>query len=235
MSYKYKLYGAILGDMVGRPYEYNYKGDYSDLDIHTEKGTFTDDTLMTLASAKSLLDNTDIEIEYKLMGNKYKGDYYGKNFKDWLKTDIGTTLDSWGNGCIMRVSPFMYNKDFTKLIKSVVNSHSHPISVESVIKLWKAYQGEFPITYPVEKFKKFEVIADKTVDFCINLYQQTNSTQEAILTAIKCGGDTDTNASIVGELSNFYRKDITQEDVVYVESKLDNYLINILHKFNEKY
>jgi ADP-ribosylglycohydrolase len=32
-----KLYGAILGDLAGQPYEFNYKGDYSEFDIHDKK------------------------------------------------------------------------------------------------------------------------------------------------------------------------------------------------------
>ena len=90
------------------------------------------------------------------------------------------------------------------------------------------------VTKKIEPFKKFEVIADKTVHFCINVVAQTESTQEAIIKAIEQGGDTDTNASICGELSNYFYKDINEKDVEYVESKLDDYLLTILKEFNKE-
>ena len=51
------MYGAILGDIVGSPYEFdcnNYKG--KDFPLFSQRSEFTDDTVMTLAVAKALLD-----------------------------------------------------------------------------------------------------------------------------------------------------------------------------------
>ena len=50
------MYGAILGDIVGSPYEFdcnNYKA--KDFPLFSRHSDFTDDTVMTLAVAKSLL------------------------------------------------------------------------------------------------------------------------------------------------------------------------------------
>jgi ADP-ribosylglycohydrolase len=87
----------------------------------------------------------------------------------------------------------------------------------------------------VEPFKKFDATAATSIDFVGLLVRKCNNTHEAIETAVKAGGDTDTNASIVGELFANYRNDITEEDKRYVESKLDPFLLDILKKFNEKY
>ena len=51
------MYGAILGDIVGSPYEFgcnNYKG--KDFPLFSQRSEFTDDTVMTLAVARALLD-----------------------------------------------------------------------------------------------------------------------------------------------------------------------------------
>ena len=53
------MYGAILGDIVGSPYEFdcnNYKA--KDFPLFSQRSEFTDDTVMTLAVAKALLDIT---------------------------------------------------------------------------------------------------------------------------------------------------------------------------------
>lgn len=50
------MYGAILGDIVGSPYEFdcnNYKA--KDFPLFSRCSDFTDDTVMTLAVAKALL------------------------------------------------------------------------------------------------------------------------------------------------------------------------------------
>lgn len=51
------MYGAILGDIVGSPYEFdcnNYKA--KDFPLFSRRSDFTDDTVMTLAVAKVLLN-----------------------------------------------------------------------------------------------------------------------------------------------------------------------------------
>ena len=50
------MIGAILGDIIGSPYEFD-RGDKSkDFPLFSEESTFTDDTVMTLAVAKAFLE-----------------------------------------------------------------------------------------------------------------------------------------------------------------------------------
>lgn len=87
----------------------------------------------------------------------------------------------------------------------------------------------------VNKFEKFDVTAKGTIDFIGYAYMYSNSTYETIEAVVKCGGDTDTNASIIGELMNYTFNDLTKEDCEYVESKLDSFLLDILIKFNKNF
>ena len=237
----YKLYGAILGDLAGQPHEFPAKGGArSRILIHNPDSYFTDDTIMTLATAKCLIngDNNFGEM-YKLFGRKYSGDYYGALFKEWITSSPGTTLDSFGNGCLMRISPIMYmddNKRLPLILDSVLTSHHNETSIRSAIRLYDEYNGSsLPFFEPVKPFKKFTSRADDTIEFCSNLSKEVTGTVNSIIKAIECGGDTDTNASIVGELSNYRLNDITKEDGDYVESKLDDFLLKILKDFNEKF
>lgn len=237
----FKLYGAILGDLAGQPHEFPAKGGQrNNILIHNPNSHFTDDTIMTLATAKCLIDeNYNFGEMYKIIGNIYKGDYYGKMFKEWLTTPPNTTLDSFGNGCLMRVSPIMYmekEKRLPLLLDSVLTTHRNEISIKSVLKLYDEYNGEsLPFFNEVKPFKKFTSKADDTIEFCTNLSKQITGTVNSIIKAIECGGDTDTNASIIGELSNYKLNDITKEDAEYVESKLDDFLLKILKDFNQKF
>jgi ADP-ribosyl-[dinitrogen reductase] hydrolase len=247
-----KLYGAILGDLAGQPYEFKYKGDYSEFNIHDPKAHFTDDTIMTLATAKAMLEgNNNFKKWYLILGSKYlHEDYFGKRFKKWIKDEIAcesSENDSWGNDCLMRISPLMYleNKvDAQNLaIESCFCSHLASQSIIAVNKLFELYQesglrkhaGKYKPENHVKRFEKFDVTAKGTIEFIENLWWVSNSTHQVIEFGVKCGGDTDTNASIVGELMNYTFQDLTKEDIEYVESKLNPYLLSILHEFNQKF
>ena len=109
------MLGAIFGDVVGSVYEFN--------NIHTKafplfsKGcTFTDDTVMTVAVAETLLGGADDAESFKarlvrLMrdyGRRYPGRGYGGRFGMWLADEHMGAYRSFGNGSAMRVSPVAY-------------------------------------------------------------------------------------------------------------------------------
>jgi ADP-ribosylglycohydrolase len=234
---KNKLYGAILGDIAGKKYEYKHQGDLPLLDeinIHPINSTYSDDTIMTLASARSIMYGTDIEHEYKFWTNRYSPYGFGKGFLEWCKTPPGTVNDSWANGCLMRISPFMWT-DFmySAMIQSIKTSHNHPDSIKACDELFDAYQyNDSEVLGKPKPWKEFEVRAIPTMEFVKQVFYASSSTQEAIKIAISCGGDTDTTASIVGELSNYKRNDLTKEDTEFVEMMLSTELLEILKKFN---
>ena len=109
------MYGAILGDIVGSPYEFdcnNYKA--KDFPLLSRRSDFTDDTVMTLAVAKALLssrgqDDTAIKAalvrEMQQLGRAYPDRGYGTHFGGWLYEDDPQPYQSYGNGSAMRVSP----------------------------------------------------------------------------------------------------------------------------------
>ena len=84
------MYGAILGDIVGSPYEFdcnNYKA--KDFPLFSRRSDFTDDTVMTLAVAKALLstrgqDDVAIKValvrEMQQLGRAYPDRGYGTHF-----------------------------------------------------------------------------------------------------------------------------------------------------------
>ena len=109
------MYGAILGDIVGSPYEFdcnNYKA--KDFPLFSQRSEFTDDTVMTLAVAQALLDThgqdaitikTALVREMQRLGHAYPDKGYGVRFNQWLYEDNPQPYLSYGNGSAMRVSP----------------------------------------------------------------------------------------------------------------------------------
>ena len=108
------MYGAILGDIIGSPYEFDFNNYKSkDFPLFCQRSEFTDDTVMTLAVAKALLDTCrqdDAAIKAALvyqmqrLGRAYPGRGYGAHFNGWLYEDDPHPYNSYGNGSAMRVS-----------------------------------------------------------------------------------------------------------------------------------
>lgn len=236
-----KLYGAILGDLAGQPYEYKYKGDFSDFNLHNPNSHITDDSIMTLASADAVLHNIPFAEVYKNWYNLYPDDKYGygSNFKAWCEDHPEAYTNSYGNGCIMRLAPVIYTMNWKRelVLDSINCTHNHMDSRRAGIMLELFYRYRDVIFMGAPILDKFCINAMDTLQIISAVYnlQRHPNTQRLIERIINLGGDTDTNASIIGELSNYINDDITKDDIEYVRSKLDNYQLEILDKFNKKY
>ena len=53
------MIGAILGDIIGSPYEFDAGDKTKDFPLFSEESQFTDDTVMTLAVAQGFMDSPE--------------------------------------------------------------------------------------------------------------------------------------------------------------------------------
>ena len=107
------MYGAILGDMIGAPYEFDRGDKTKDFPLFSKGSQFTDDSVMTVAVAEALMDSmgqSDEEIKKVLVrsmqkwGRKYPYAGYGGMFRGWLEEEDPQPYGSFGNGSAMRVA-----------------------------------------------------------------------------------------------------------------------------------
>ena len=118
------IMGAICGDMLGSVYEYDKEGQNANqlraLELANAKKlkwltdmSFTDDTALTLAVAKWLMEDKthskDTLIDLiKDFGRRLKPKTFSKMFQQWNKSDSREPYASGEDGCAMRVSPIAY-------------------------------------------------------------------------------------------------------------------------------
>ena len=107
------MYGALLGDMIGAPYEFDRGDKTKEFPLFCKYSHFTDDSVMTIAVAEALLDfrfREDEDIKACLVesmrkwGKKYPDAGYGRKFYHWLRARHPEPYGSYGNGSAMRVS-----------------------------------------------------------------------------------------------------------------------------------
>lgn len=106
------MLGAIFGDIVGSVYEFNNTHDPA-FPLLTRWSRPTDDSIMTLAVAKALIETagqgdnairTALVGSMQALGRQYPNSGYGGMFRQWLRSADPQPYYSLGNGSAMRVS-----------------------------------------------------------------------------------------------------------------------------------
>lgn len=134
-----KMLGALVGDIIGSTYEF-LGTKRTDFELFEEGCRFTDDSVMTLAVAKWLIEDEKHTAKGLIksmqgLGQKHPSAGYGGLFLDWLYTDDPQPYNSWGNGAGMRVSPVgLYAKTLDEALAlaavTASVSHNHPEGVK---------------------------------------------------------------------------------------------------------
>lgn len=130
------MLGAIIGDIVGSRYEFDATNDYN-FELFSDKNSFTDDTICTIAIADAVLNNRDYGESLHDWCRRYmkpKGGFGGR-FRKWVESDNPQPYGSFGNGSAMRVSPIgMYFRDDKEVIEqarlSATCTHNHPMGIK---------------------------------------------------------------------------------------------------------
>ena len=96
---------------------------------------FTDDTVLTVAVADSILHGGDLVDLFKEYARVYPGTGYGGTFINWAASASRAPYYSWGNGSAMRVSPvgFAYDMLDEVLLRArwtAEVTHNHPEGIK---------------------------------------------------------------------------------------------------------
>ena len=138
------MYGAILGDIIGSPYEFDRGKKTKEFPLFCAGSGFTDDSVMTIAVAEALLDSMgkpEEEIRKALVnsmqkwGARYPDAGYGGMFRQWLREKNPQPYGSFGNGSAMRVSAAGWlfdDPDITRRMARLTAevSHNHPEGIK---------------------------------------------------------------------------------------------------------
>ena len=141
------MIGAIIGDIVGSRFEWhNIKT--KQFKLFHDRCEFTDDSVMTLAVAKAILEcNGNVarlpDQTVKCMqeiGQHYPDCGYGGHFLHWIYADDPQPYNSWGNGSAMRVSPVAWAaRDLEECVAMseavTAVSHNHPEGIKGAVAI----------------------------------------------------------------------------------------------------
>ena len=197
------MYGAILGDMIGSPYEFDRGGKTKDFPLFSVCSEFTDDTVMTIAMAEAFLQvSPEMEAEairqrviqeMQKFGRKYPRADYGLRFSRWLRDRHPHPYNSWGNGSAMRVSSIGWLFGDLETVRRMARlsaevTHNHPEGIKgaeataSAIFLARTGSTKAEIKEYIEKHFHYDL--SRSCDVIRPDYYHVESCQETVPEAI---------------------------------------------------
>lgn len=251
------MWGAVIGDLAGSIYEFEqlkYIKSIKVNEIIPQNAFFGDDTILTIAIAEAIQNDKDYEKYLKKYGNLYRN--YKPDYKPYFKTSFSPGFIKWcdsneigtsiGNGAMMRVSPIglSFNNEndvkenarlatipshnskeaivYSTLIALIIFYARHKMPKDEILK-------KLNIKLKYKPFERFNTTCGQTFDNCVFAVFNSNNFEESITKVLSYGGDTDTNACIVGAIAEaMYGVD--PELIEKAKKYIPNDFIEILEK-----
>lgn len=250
------MLGAVVGDIAGSTYEAsNFR--FESCEIFRSGSHFTDDTVLTLATADCFVFGDSYTENYRRFGRNYPQAGYGRDFQNWLQSESPRPYNSSGNGAAMRASPIGWvAKDLEWALEEARRcaeiTHDHPSGIKGAqalaaavflartekskgsLKSYLSNQFGYDLTRRIAQIRPtyyFTASSEATVPEAILAFLESESFEDALRKAISLGGDSDTLASMAGAIAHAFYGEIPGWMIEYCELCLDAAQQSILRDF----
>jgi ADP-ribosylglycohydrolase len=168
------MLGAIIGDIIGSPYEFDAVEKTKEFPLFSENSVWTDDTVMTVAVADAFLtaglDASEEALRQQMVkclrhyGKLYPKAGYGLRFWKWLRSWRPKPYNSCGNGSAMRVSSAAWLYHNLESVRKAARisaevTHNHPEGIKgaeataaAIFLARTGYRKEEIKTYVIKEF-----------------------------------------------------------------------------------
>jgi len=254
------ILGAVVGDVVGSIYE-GSPTKSPEFDIVDNRARFTDDSVLTLATADAILQGASYESHYRRYARRYPNAGYGGNFRRWFASDTMGPYNSFGNGSAMRVSPVGWAfSDPAEVLEQAERSasctHNHPEGIKGAqavaLAVFLARTGSSKdeiaqqiresFSYDLDRSIRqirpryhFDVTCQGSVPEAIVAFLEADSLEGSIRLAVSLGGDSDTQACIAGSIAHAFYGEVPQDIEAHVRSRLPGDLLTINDAFGRRF
>lgn len=249
--------GFIFGDIVGSVYENRGHSASPDFELFHKYAKFTDDTVLSIATAEALLHSSDFKASYLKWGRKYPAAGYGGSFTNWLASSSPQPYNSFGNGSAMRSGPIgWFSKSIEECLQLAKSSaevtHNHTEGIKGAqavaIAVFLAKNGhskleikqfiEANFQYSLNRTLaeimpnySFQISCQDSVPEAIICFLESDSTEDAIRKAVLLNGDTDTQACIAGGIAEAFYRDISSSTELQINAYLTEEMKLVLEVF----
>lgn len=254
------MLGAIVGDVVGSVYEWNNHRS-KDFPLFGDRSSFTDDSVLTVALADTLLNGGDYAAAMRRYGKRYPDAGYGGMFRRWLWDERMGPYHSFGNGAAMRIGPAGWayatlDETLEKAAAYTAVTHDHPEGIKGAQAtagaIWMARNGKskaairgwveghagYKLSRTCDEIRpayEFNETCQRTVPEALTAFFESTDFEDAIRTGISLGGDSDTLACITGSVAEAFYGGVPPEIERETLSRLDAPLRDVVTLFRTRY
>jgi len=254
------MIGAIIGDIVGSVFEFNNCRS-KEFPLFQTNSDFTDDSVLSFATAKVLLDGGDYAQTYQSFSRAYPYRGYGGRFRQWISQDEPKPYNSFGNGSAMRIAPVGFafadaESALAEAKSSAEVTHNHPEGIKGAqavaLAIWMARQGKekaeirqtvmsqfgYDLSRScnlIREVNQFDETCQGSVPEAITCFLESTDFEDCVRLAISIGGDSDTIACIAGGIAQAYYREIPEWIAMGARARLNPDLLNILDRFEERF
>ena len=254
------MLGAIAGDIIGSIYEAR-PIKTTQFRLFHPLCRFTDDTVLTVALADSILHGSPYVDLLKAYYRAYPNAGYGGSFHQWARSEDSRPYNSWGNGSAMRVSPVGFAFDSLEEVldqarRSAEVTHDHPEGIKGAqavasavflartgrdkdfIQAYVEATFGYDLGTPLDQIREtyeFDVSCQGSVPQAIRAFLESSDFEDAIRRAISIGGDSDTIACMAGGIAQAFYGGVPEEIARRVYEILDDPLGDTTRKFTESF
>jgi ADP-ribosylglycohydrolase len=259
------MLGAIAGDIIGSVYE----GKVGWQSVRTPRfkplfhplARFTDDTVLTVAVAESILRGGDLVSLLKQYHRNYPDAGYGGHFRRWAASTSREPYQSWANGAAMRVSPVGFAYDSLEEVlaqaeRTAAVTHDHPSAIagakataaavflarvgqdKTQIREYLEHTFRYQLDRTIDDLRPhftFEVSTRATCPPAFRAFYESTDYEHALRLAIYLGGDTDTIGCIAGGIAQAYYGGVPDAIRSQALNRLDAPLRAIVEEFEARF
>ena len=253
------LQGAIAGDVIGSIYEL-HPIKSKEFPLFAPRCCFTDDTVLTVAVADTLLQEGDYAEQFRTYYRRYPHAGYGGGFHRWARSPEAGAYFSFGNGSAMRASPIGFAFPDLPHVRSEARrsaevTHNHPEGIKGAeataaavflartgelkhqIRSYLEQQFGYDLSRTPDQIRPdytFDVTCQGTVPAALCCFLSGSSYEDTVRHAISLGGDSDTLACIAGGVAGAFWG-VPGWIWSEAEQRLDDHLRGVIVRFARRF
>ena len=211
------MLGAIVGDLIGSRFE-AAPVKTTEFELFHPDCRFTDDTVLTLAVADTIVHGADLVDTLKEYYHRYPDAGYGAGFMQWAASASREPYNSFGNGSAMRVSPVGFACDSLEDVLEQARitaavTHNHPEGIKGAqataaavflartgkskdeIRQFIETQFQYNLSESLAAIRpdyRYDATCPGSVPQAITAFLESESYEDAVRKAVSLGGDSDT-------------------------------------------
>lgn len=254
------MLGAIAGDIIGSVYEWR-PAQRIDFPLFSPASTFTDDSVLTVATAEKLLTEKGYADLYRRYGRRYPDAGYGGRFKSWIFDAEMGPYNSYGNGSAMRIAPVGWAFDaleetLAEAERSARPTHDHPEGIRGAqavagamfmardgrskeeIRRWLGERFHYDMERTAAEIRPrygFDVTCQGSVPEALIAFLEADSFEAAVRNAVFLGGDADTQGAIAGAVAEAFFGGVPAPIARETVRRLDHALAQIVSRFRKRF